>query len=40
MVHEWNGHIEIFSRPQVIEYSRLASLKRYFTESSRWVPLL
>ena len=40
MVHEWNGHIEIFSRPQVIENSRLASLKRYFTESSRWVSLL
>ena len=19
MVHEWNGHVEIFSRPQVIE---------------------
>ena len=22
IVHEWNGHLEIFSRPQVIENSR------------------
>ena len=21
-MHEWNGHVEIFSRPQVIEISR------------------
>ena len=26
IVHEWNGHLEIFSRPQVIENSRQYSL--------------
>ena len=34
-MHEWNGHLEIFSRPRVIE---IASPNRYFTENSRWVP--
>ena len=27
-VHEWNGHLEIFSRPQVIEIFRLYLLPR------------
>ena len=27
-VHEWNGHPDIFSRPQVIEYSRQYLLLR------------
>ena len=28
IVHEWNGHIEIFSRPQIIENSRQYLLLR------------
>ena len=28
IVHEWNGHLEIFSRPQVIENSRQYLLLR------------
>ena len=27
-MHEWNGHVEIFSRPQVIEISRQYLLLR------------
>ena len=40
-VHEWNDHLEIFSRPQVTENSWpiFGSLNRYFTENSPWVPL-
>ena len=36
IVHEWNGHLEIFSCPQAIEFQ--ATL-RYFTENSRRVLL-
>ena len=43
IVHEWNGHLEIFSLSQAIENSRefLPSLRtdNYYTENSRWVPL-
>ena len=39
ILHEWNGPLEIFSRPQVIENYRNAFLNRYFTETSHWVPL-
>ena len=43
IVHEWNGHLEVFSRPQVIENSRQYSLlrsMRYFKGNSRWVPFV
>ena len=35
-----HGHLEILSRPQVIENSRqyFSTPLRYFTKSSRWVP--
>ena len=42
IVREWNGHLEVFSRPQVIENSRqyfLYSLNSYFEENGRWVAL-
>ena len=41
IVHEWNGHQEIFSLPQDIENSRQFLLLQtdIFTENSRWVPL-
>ena len=41
IVHEWNGHLEIFSLPQAIEILQeiCASPNIYFTEKSRWVPL-
>ena len=42
IVQEWNDHLEIFGRPQVIENpikATFASPNRYFTESRRWVPL-
>ena len=37
-----HGHLEILSRPQVIENSRqyFDSPNRHFTEKSRWVPQL
>ena len=40
-VHEWNGHPDIFSRPQVIEYSRQYLLLRtdILQKTSRWMPL-
>ena len=40
-MHELNSHLDIFSRPQVLENCRaiFASPNRYFTENSRWVPL-
>ena len=42
IVHEWNGHLEVFSRPQVLANPRQysASPNRYFTKNSRWMPLL
>ena len=44
IVHEWNGHLEICSRPQAIENSSQYLLLQtdiyYFTENSRWVPLI
>ena len=42
-VHEWNGHLEIFSCPEVIEtkfWVIFVSPNRYFTENSCWVPLI
>ena len=42
IVHEWNGHLEVFSRPQVIENSRQYSLlrsMRYFKGNSLGCPL-
>ena len=42
MKRSWNGHLEIFSRRQVMENSRqyfLYSPISYFEENSRWVPL-
>ena len=42
IVYEWNGydHLEIFSRPQVIENYRQASPSpnMHFTKNSRWMP--
>ena len=39
-MHEWNVHLEIFSRPQVRKFQAIfASPNRYFTENSHWVPL-
>ena len=42
IVHEWNGHdhLEIFSRPQVIENYRQASASpnMHFTKNIRWMP--
>ena len=39
MVHEWNGHVEIFSRRPVIENCRQYLLLRtdIVPEKSRWV---
>ena len=40
-MHEWDVHLEIFSLPQAIEILGIfASPNRYFTENSRWVPLM
>ena len=39
-VYEWNGHLEIFSRPQVMENSRQYLLLRTdILQKIRWVPL-
>ena len=41
--YEWNGFLEIFSCPQIIENStfcRYSSWNRNFTENRRWVPQL
>ena len=42
IVHEWNGHLEIFSCAQVVENSRQCLLLHtdILTENSRRVPLL
>ena len=42
IVPEWHIYLEIFSRIQVMENSRQYLLlpNRYFTENSRWVPLI
>ena len=40
IVHEWNGHLEIVSCPQAIEFQEIFLLLRtlrYFTENSRRV---
>ena len=40
-LHEWNGHLENFSRAQVIENPRQYLLLRTeFCRISRWLPLL
>ena len=42
IVHEWNGHLEIVSCPQAIEFQEIFLLLRtlrYFTENSRRVLL-
>ena len=40
-LHEWNGHLENFSRAQVLENPRQYLLLRTeFCRISRWVPLL
>ena len=39
--HEWNGHLEICSRPQVIENSRqYLFLRADVFQNNRWVPLV
>ena len=45
MEHEWNVHLEIFSRPQAKEKKNpmqylLNSPNTYITENSRWVPMI
>ena len=39
-MNQWNGHLEITSHPQVIENVRQYSPNKYFTENSRWVPMM
>ena len=39
ILHEWKGHLEIFSPPQRIKNSKqyLRLRNRHITENSRWV---
>ena len=39
ILHEWNDHLRIFSRPQVIENSRqYLPLRTDILQKSRWLP--
>ena len=41
IIYEWNGHLEICSRPQAIDNSRQYLLLRTdVLQNNRWVPLV